>query len=152
MSVRREISWVSMFFVKHKVENVSHIADLVSSEQSSEQQIQGLFHECVHATVAQRLIPPIASMRSQTLKRPKASMCGKQRRLFMVPISKIVGAMACGFVLCVGLSYADAAHPQAEKDMSNDRGSQGNHDTIKESPVRLREKVPKVAGRTGRTR
>ena len=49
----------------------------------------------------------------------------------MVPISKIVGVMACGFVLCVGLSYADAAHPQAEKDMSNDRGSQGNQEMIK---------------------
>ena len=39
----------------------------------------------------------------------------------MVPISRIIGVMSCGFVLCVGLSYADAAHPQAEKDMSNDR-------------------------------
>ena len=49
----------------------------------------------------------------------------------MVSIPKIVGVMSCGFVLCVGLSYADAAHPQAEKDMSNDRGSQGNQDVIK---------------------
>ena len=47
----------------------------------------------------------------------------------MVPISKIVGGMSCGFVLCVGLSYA--AHPQAETDVSNDRGSQGNHEMIK---------------------
>ncbi len=45
--------------------------------------------------------------------------------------SKIVGVMSCGFVLCVGLSYAEAAHPQAERDMSNDRGSQGNQDMIK---------------------
>jgi hypothetical protein len=49
----------------------------------------------------------------------------------MVPISKIIGGMSCGFVLCVGLSYAYAAHPQAETDMSNDRGSQGNQEMIK---------------------
>ena len=49
----------------------------------------------------------------------------------MVPISKILGIISCGFVLCVGLSYADAAHPQAETDVSNDRGSQGNQDMIK---------------------
>lgn len=49
----------------------------------------------------------------------------------MVSISKIIGVMSCGFVLCVGLSYADAAHPQAETDMSKDRGSQGNQDMIK---------------------
>jgi hypothetical protein len=49
----------------------------------------------------------------------------------MVPISKIVGVMSCGFVLCVGLSHAYAAHPQAETDMSNDRGSQGNQEMVK---------------------
>ena len=35
------------------------------------------------------------------------------------------------FLLWIGLSLADAAHPQAEKDMSNDRGSQGNQQAIK---------------------
>jgi len=34
-----------MFFVKHEVEDISRIADLVNSEQLSQQQIQGLFHE-----------------------------------------------------------------------------------------------------------
>lgn len=62
----------------------------------------------------------------------------------MVPISKIVGVMSCGFVLCVGLSYADAdaAHPQAETDMSNDRGSQGNQDMIKGESGPAAEKGP----------
>ena len=46
----------------------------------------------------------------------------------MASISKIVGIMSWGFALCVGLSYADAAHPQAETDVSNDRGSQGNQE------------------------
>ena len=60
----------------------------------------------------------------------------------MVPISKIIGVMSCGFVLCLGLSYADAAHPQAEKDMSNDRGSQGNQDRIKGESGPAAEKGP----------
>lgn len=49
----------------------------------------------------------------------------------MTTISNIVGVSTCCFVLCVGLSYADAAHPQAETDMSDDRGSQGNQELIK---------------------
>ena len=47
------------------------------------------------------------------------------------PFQKLSALCRCGFVLCVGLSYAEAAHPQAETDMSNDRGSQGNQDMIK---------------------
>ena len=58
----------------------------------------------------------------------------------MVPISKIVGGMSCGFVLCVGLSYA--AHPQAETDVSNDRGSQGNQEMIKGESGPAAEKGP----------
>jgi hypothetical protein len=49
----------------------------------------------------------------------------------MVTIPKIAGVTLCSFVLCVGLSPVYAAHPQAETDMSNDRGSQGNQDLIK---------------------
>ena len=49
----------------------------------------------------------------------------------MTTRSKVVGMSTYFFVLCVGLSSAYAAHPQAEKDMSNDRGSQGNQDAIK---------------------
>lgn len=45
--------------------------------------------------------------------------------------SKVVGVSACCFVFCVGLSYADAAHPQAETHPSDDRGSQGNQEKIK---------------------
>jgi hypothetical protein len=47
----------------------------------------------------------------------------------MVTISKIVGVSA--FILCVGLSSAYAAHPQAETSPSDDRGSQGNQEMIK---------------------
>jgi hypothetical protein len=59
----------------------------------------------------------------------------------MVP--KIVGGIACAFVLCVGLSYAYAAHPQAAPDQSDDRGSQGNQDLIKgdSTPRKGDEKV-----------
>ena len=49
----------------------------------------------------------------------------------MTTSSKIVCGGTCVFVLCIGLSSAYAAHPQAEKDMSNDRGSQGNQEAIK---------------------
>ena len=47
----------------------------------------------------------------------------------MATIFKTVGVSA--FILCFGLSYAYAAHPQAETHPSDDRGSQGNQDTIK---------------------
>lgn len=49
----------------------------------------------------------------------------------MITIPKIVGVSSCVLVLCVGLSYAYAAHPQAAPDQSDDRGSQGNQDLIK---------------------
>ena len=49
----------------------------------------------------------------------------------MVIIPKLVGVISCAFVLCLGLSYAYAAHPQAETSPSDDRGSQGNQDMIK---------------------
>ena len=56
----------------------------------------------------------------------------------------IVGVAACCFVLCIGLSSADAAHPQAEKDMSNDRGSQGNQEAIKGDSTPKRSEDEKV--------
>ena len=49
----------------------------------------------------------------------------------MGTIPKIVSGISCAFVLGVGLSYANAAHPQAETHPSDDRGSQGNQDKIK---------------------
>ena len=49
----------------------------------------------------------------------------------MTTTSKIVGVSTWCFVLCVGLASAYAAHPQAETDMSDDRGSQGNQELIK---------------------
>jgi hypothetical protein len=50
----------------------------------------------------------------------------------MTTNSKLVGGSTYFFVLCVGLSsVVYAAHPQAEKDMTNDRGSQGNQEAIK---------------------
>lgn len=49
----------------------------------------------------------------------------------MVTIPKTIGAISSAFILCIGLSYADAAHPQAETHPSDDRGSQGNQDMIK---------------------
>ena len=61
----------------------------------------------------------------------------------MVTISKTVGAITSAFILCVGLSYAYAAHPQAAPDQSDDRGSQGNQDLIKgdSTPKKGDEKV-----------
>jgi hypothetical protein len=47
----------------------------------------------------------------------------------MATISKTVGVSA--FILCIGLSYAYAAHPQAETHPSDDRGSQGKQEMIK---------------------
>jgi len=49
----------------------------------------------------------------------------------MVTIPKTIGAIFGAVILCVGLSYAYAAHPQAETRPSDDRGSQGNQDMIK---------------------
>jgi hypothetical protein len=49
----------------------------------------------------------------------------------MTTNSKLIGVSACWFVLCVGLPYANAAHPQAETSPSDDRGSQGNQEKIK---------------------
>jgi hypothetical protein len=49
----------------------------------------------------------------------------------MKTIPKTVGVISSAFILCVGLSSAYAAHPQAETHPSDDRGSQGNQDKIK---------------------
>ena len=49
----------------------------------------------------------------------------------MVTIPKTIGAIFSVFILCVALSHARAAHPQAETHPSDDRGSQGNQDMIK---------------------
>ena len=49
----------------------------------------------------------------------------------MVTNPKIIGAITSAFILCIGLSYSYAAHPQAETHPSDDRGSQGNQDMIK---------------------
>jgi hypothetical protein len=47
----------------------------------------------------------------------------------MATISKTVGVSA--FILCFGLSYAYAAHPQTDTHPSDDRGSQGKQEMIK---------------------
>jgi len=49
----------------------------------------------------------------------------------MVTIPNTIGSIFGALILCVGLSYVYAAHPQAETDQSADRGSQGNQDMIK---------------------
>jgi len=49
----------------------------------------------------------------------------------MVTLPKTVGVISSACLLFVGLSYAYAAHPQAETHPSDDRGSQGNQDMIK---------------------
>jgi hypothetical protein len=49
----------------------------------------------------------------------------------MTTNSKLVAMGACCLVFCVGVSYADAAHPTAETHPSDDRGSQGNQEKIK---------------------
>ena len=49
----------------------------------------------------------------------------------MVTIPKTLGVISCAFVLGLGLSFAYAAHPQAETSPSDDRGSQGNQEMIK---------------------
>lgn len=48
----------------------------------------------------------------------------------MVTIPRTVSVISIAFIVC-GLSYAYAAHPQAETQPSDDRGSQGNQDKIK---------------------
>jgi hypothetical protein len=48
----------------------------------------------------------------------------------MIPIAKVV-CVTSGFVLYIGMSCAYAAHPSAEKNVSDDRGSQGNQALIK---------------------
>ena len=48
----------------------------------------------------------------------------------MVTNPKTICAISSLCILC-GLSYAEAAHPQAETHPSEDRGSQGNQDMIK---------------------
>ena len=61
----------------------------------------------------------------------------------MITIPQIVGVSSCALVLCISLSYAYAAHPQAAPDQSDDRGSQGNQDMIKgdSTPLKGDEKV-----------
>ncbi len=61
----------------------------------------------------------------------------------MTTSSKIVGVSTCFFVLCVGVSVY-AAHPQAEKDMTNDRGSQGNQEVIKGDSTPKRGQEEKI--------
>ena len=62
----------------------------------------------------------------------------------MTTNSKLVGVSACCVALCVGLSYADAAHPQAEPHPSDDRGSQGNQEAIKGDSTPKRSEDEKV--------
>ena len=62
----------------------------------------------------------------------------------MISIPKIIGVSSFAFVLWDGLSPADAAHPQAETDMSDDRGSQGNQALIKRNSTPLREEEERI--------
>ena len=62
----------------------------------------------------------------------------------MVTIPKTVGIISSAFILCVGLSYAYAAHPQAETHPSDDRGSQGNQDLIKGDSTPKKDQDEKV--------
>ena len=48
------------------------------------------------------------------------------------------------FILCVGLSSAYAAHPQAETHPSDDRGSQGNQEMIKGDSTPKKGQTEKV--------
>lgn len=61
----------------------------------------------------------------------------------MITIPQIVGVSSCALVLCISLSYAYAAHPQAETSPSDDRGSQGNQEIIRgdSTPRKGDEKV-----------
>ena len=62
----------------------------------------------------------------------------------MNTIPKAVGVISNAFILCVGLSYAYAAHPQAETHPSDDRGSQGNQDKIKGDSTPIQDQDEKV--------
>lgn len=64
----------------------------------------------------------------------------------MVTIPKTLGVISCALVLGLGLSFAYAAHPQAETSPSDDRGSQGNQEMIKgdSTPRKGDEKVDEV--------
>ncbi len=62
----------------------------------------------------------------------------------MATSSKISSASTCFFILYVGLSSAYAAHPRAEKDMTDDRGSQGNQEAIKGDSTPKRGQEEKV--------
>ena len=62
----------------------------------------------------------------------------------MTTSSKILGVSTCFFILCVGSSSVYAAHPQAEKDMTDDRGSQGNQEAIKGDSTPKRGQEEKV--------
>jgi hypothetical protein len=62
----------------------------------------------------------------------------------MTTSSKIVGVSMCFYVLCAGVPSAYAAHPQAEKDMTDDRGSQGNQEAIKGDTTPKRGQEEKV--------
>ena len=62
----------------------------------------------------------------------------------MKTIPKTVGVISSAFILCVGLSSAYAAHPQAETHPSDDRGSQGNQDKIKGDSTPNQNKDEKV--------
>ena len=62
----------------------------------------------------------------------------------MTTSSKVVSVSTCVFALCVGLSPLYAAHPQAERNMTDDRGSQGNQDAIKGDSTPKRGQEEKV--------
>ncbi|HEY6260645.1 MAG TPA: hypothetical protein VIW47_03565 [Nitrospiraceae bacterium] len=55
-----------------------------------------------------------------------------------------VVCVIAGFVLYVGMSCAYAAHPSAEKNVSDDRGSQGNQELIKGESIPKKGEDEKV--------
>jgi hypothetical protein len=62
----------------------------------------------------------------------------------MTTSSKLVSVSSCVFALCIGWSFVYAAHPQAERDMTDDRGSQGNQEAIKGDTTPKRGQEEKV--------
>ena len=70
----------------------------------------------------------------------------------MVSIPKVIAVMSCGFVLCVGLTYA--AHPSAETDPTTGRGSQAgaggkaDRDTMKGEKMKAGQ-TAKKGGQAG---
>src|SRR3954447_19734279 len=62
----------------------------------------------------------------------------------MTTSSKLVSVSGCVFALCIGCSSVYAAHPQAERDMTDDRGSQGNQEAIKGDTTPKRGQEEKV--------